>query len=143
MAAPVGTVSFACGADRWSPWTGKPASPLRRVGIETGKLCFDPEEAEAADLELAVGTALISDAGDSAWDIVSLAEELITVGVTTGASAVEDDRAVAEGSGPLPSTAIQTIEQSSSSSFWAMGAVNATAKNKMNNNEVFIFTEYD
>lgn len=73
MAAPVGTVSFACGADRWSPWTGKPASPLKRVGIETGKLCFDPEEAEAADVELAVGTALISDAGDGAWK-----EELVS-----------------------------------------------------------------
>ncbi len=66
MAAPVGTVSFACEADRWSPWTGS-------VGIETGKLCFDPEEAEAADVELAVGTALISDAGDGAWK-----EELVS-----------------------------------------------------------------
>lgn len=38
MAAPVGTVSLACGADRWSLLMGKPASPLGRVGIETGKL---------------------------------------------------------------------------------------------------------
>lgn len=52
-AAPAGTASSACGADRWSPLTGKPASPLRRVGIETDEFCFVPEGAAAAGAVLA------------------------------------------------------------------------------------------
>lgn len=80
---------------------------------------------------------------DALVDIVSLAEELIAEEVTIGAPTLEDDRVVADGSGPLPSIVIQTIEQSSSSSFWATGPANATAKNKTNNNEFSILIEYD
>ncbi len=136
--------------------TGKPASPLGRVGMETDELCFCPEEAEVADEELVeveVGAALISDAGDcplkeelvstifflaAAVETVLLAEEPVKEDVTEGASVLEDDIAVVDDSGPLPSTIIHTIEQSSSSSLWVMGAANATAKKKAKIKDVFI-----
>ena len=123
------------------------------MGVEIDELGFDSEAAEVADAELAevtVGAALISDIDSTAVDeepmstilfpaalidTVLIAAELEEV--TTGASVVKADTAAVDGSGTPPSTVIQDIEQSSSSSFWAMGAAKAPAKSKANTKDGF------
>ena len=83
--------------------------------------------AEAAELaDVAVGTTLTSITGDCideelvftifCWAVfdetVLLAEELVDEEVTTGDFALEADTAMADGSWPLPSTVIPSIEHS-------------------------------
>ena len=121
---------------------------MGRAGVESDEFCFDAEDTGIAGAELvevADGAALISEIGDTTLfpaapvEIAVAAEELAGEKVAIGASSLEIDPAVVDGSGPLPSTVIHCIEQSSSSDS-AIEAPNATAKNMAKTKEVFMLT---